>query len=83
MSKLTKISTIVALSLFVMMGSAHAKKVKNPTLKKVRKTLWYMGVNGPSMEAVELQIAEESEGKKPLREYPEELSKALKKAKGL
>ncbi len=82
MKKMTKVWTIVAILMIGLSGNAHANKIKNPTFKKVRKSLWYMGVSGPSMEEVEHQIEEESKNSNTSLNMPEELSKALKKASG-
>lgn len=83
MKKMTKIWTIVAVLMIGLSANAHAKKIKNPTLKKVRKSLWYMGVSGPSMEEVELHIEDESKSVESTPRLPEELTKALKKVSEL
>lgn len=83
MKKMIKLSTIVMALTIGLSSSAYSKEFKNPTFKQLRKTLWYMGVDGPSLEEVDLQIESESKEQESTPRLPEELKKALGKVTGL
>ncbi|MFT6069655.1 MAG: hypothetical protein ACJAT2_001564 [Bacteriovoracaceae bacterium] len=75
MKKVIKVSTVVMALMICFSSQAASKKFKNPTFKKLRTNLWYMGVSTPT-------IASKSPSKEVLV-LPEELKKALEKARGL
>lgn len=75
MRKVIKVLTVVMAFTFCFSSFAGSKKFKNPTFKKLRTDLWYMGVATPT-------LVKETPSKKALK-LPEELMKALSKSKGL
>ena len=83
MKKMTNIWTVAIALLIGFSSKSYAAKIKNPTLSKVRKNLWYMGVTGPSLEEVESLIDSESKTVETAPRLPEELKKALEKSRGL
>lgn len=77
MDKLSKTFTLVLLLAFS--SNVYAKKIKNPTFSKVRKSLWYMGINEASLEETEKLIEHEAQKHKGALELPEELKRPLSK----
>ena len=75
MKKMIKVSTVVMTLMICFSSQAASTKFKNPTFKKLRTSLWYMGVSTPV-------IAKESASKEAPR-LPEELKKALSKSRDL
>ena len=76
MKKMIKLSTIALALTIGLSSSAYSKDLKNPTFKQLRKTLWYMGVDGPSLEEVDKQIDNEAKSSGSELRLPEELKKA-------
>jgi hypothetical protein len=75
MKKVIKVSTVVMALMFCFSAGAASYKIKNPTFKKLRTNLWYMGVSTPTIAA---KIPS-----KAAPRLPEELKRALSKARGL
>jgi hypothetical protein len=75
MKKVIKVSTVVIALMVCFSSHASSKKFKNPTFKKLRADLWYMGVSTPT-------VVNQSPSTKALS-LPEELKKALSKSRGL
>lgn len=75
MKKVIKVSTVVMALMICFSSHASSKKMKNPTFKKLRTNLWYMGLPTPTLPS-------QKPSKSPIR-LPEELKKALLKSRGL